>query len=127
MSSMLAAGARENVVPAQALAHSPVPRPQHADLPRWQDAQGRWPFYSSIMRPDMPFALGGVVVGLVLLGDAAIAADAAPLRAIDVALVVVMVAAVAVGRRYPAVALAVVTATMLAFHLRVHAGVSAAF
>src|SRR5690242_15523313 len=79
------------------------------------------------MRPDMPFALGGVVVGLVLLCDAAIAADAATMRAIDVALVVVMVAAVAVCRRYPAVALAVVTATMLAFHLRVHAGVSAAF
>jgi signal transduction histidine kinase len=79
------------------------------------------------MRPDLPYALGGVALGVLLLGDAALAPDAGPVRAIDVALVLVMAAALAVCRRYPVVALAVVTATMLAFHIRVHAGVSAAF
>src|SRR5215510_7162148 len=79
------------------------------------------------MRPDLPYALGGVALGAFLLGDAALAPDAGPVRAIDVALVLVMSAALAVCRRYPVVALSVVTATMLAFHVRVHAGVSAAF
>jgi signal transduction histidine kinase len=79
------------------------------------------------MRPDLPYALGGVAIGVFLLGDAALAPDAGPVRAIDVALVLVMAAALAVCRRYPVVALSVVTAAMLAFHVRVHAGVSAAF
>jgi signal transduction histidine kinase len=79
------------------------------------------------MRADLPYALGGVVLGVVLLGDTALAPDAGPVRALDVALVLVMAAALAACRRYPVVALGVVTATMLAFHIRVHAGVSAAF
>ena len=79
------------------------------------------------MRRDLPYALSGLVLGALLLGNAALAPDAGPVRAIDVALVLVMAAALAVCRRYPVVALAVVTAAMLAFHVRVHAGVSAAF
>jgi signal transduction histidine kinase len=79
------------------------------------------------MRPDLPYALGGVALGVFLLGNAALAPDAGPVRAVDVALVLVTVAALAVCRRYPAIALSVVTAVMLAFHFRVHAGVSAAF
>jgi signal transduction histidine kinase len=79
------------------------------------------------MRPDLPYALGSVTLGVFLLGDAAIAPDAGPVRAIDVVLVLVMAAALAVCRRYPVVALSVVTAAMLAVHLRVHPGVSAAF
>lgn len=79
------------------------------------------------MRPNLSYALGGVAVGVVLLVDAALAPDAGPVRAIDVALVLVMVAALAVCRRYPVVALSVVTAAMLTFHVRVHPGVSAAF
>jgi signal transduction histidine kinase len=79
------------------------------------------------VRPDLPYALGGVVLGGLLLGDAAIAPDAAPVHALDVVLVLVMAAAVAVCRRRPVVALIVVSAAMLAFHVRVHAGVSAAF
>jgi signal transduction histidine kinase len=85
------------------------------------------PFYSPVMRPDVPYAVGGVALGALVLGDAALAPDAGPVRAIDVALVLVMAAALAVCRRYPVMALSVVTATMLAFHVRVHAGVSAAF
>jgi signal transduction histidine kinase len=81
----------------------------------------------SIMRADLPYVLGGVALGAVLLGNAALAADAGPVRAIDAALVVAMAAAVAVCRRYPVVALGVVTASMLAFQVRVHAGVAAAF
>jgi len=79
------------------------------------------------VRPDLPYALGGVALGAFLLGDAALAPDAGPVRAIDVALVVVMAVAVAVCRRRPVPALIVVTATMLVLHVRVHAGVSAAF
>jgi signal transduction histidine kinase len=79
------------------------------------------------MRPDLPYALGGVALGVVLLGNAALAPDAGAVRAIDVAFVLVMAAALAVCRRYPVLALSVVTAAMLAFHVRVHAGVSAAF
>ncbi|MEU8301078.1 sensor histidine kinase [Micromonospora sp. NPDC048909] len=79
------------------------------------------------MRRDLPYALSGLVLGLLLLGNAALAPDAAPVRALDVALVLVMAAALAVCRRYPVVALIAVTATMLALHLRVHPGVSAAF
>ncbi|UWP79655.1 sensor histidine kinase [Dactylosporangium fulvum] len=79
------------------------------------------------MRPDLPYAVGGVAIGAFLLGDAALAPDAGPVRAIDVALVLAMAAALAVCRRHPVPALGVVTATMLAFHVRVHAGVSAAF
>src|SRR5215468_6414197 len=79
------------------------------------------------MRPDLPYALGGTALGLVLLGNAVISPDAAPVRALDVVLVVVTALAVAACRRYPVVALAVTTVAMLVFHLRVHAGVSAAF
>jgi len=79
------------------------------------------------VRPDLPYLLGGVALGGLLLGDAALAPDAAAVHALDVVLVLVMAAAVAVCRRRPVVALIVVTAAMLAFHLRVHAGVSAAF
>ncbi|MEU5947530.1 sensor histidine kinase [Micromonospora sp. NPDC047465] len=79
------------------------------------------------MRRDLPYALSGLALGGLLLGNAALAPDAAPVRAIDVALVLVMAAALAVCRRYPVVALGVVTAAMLALHVRVHAGVSAAF
>jgi signal transduction histidine kinase len=79
------------------------------------------------MRPDLPYALGGVALGALLLGNAALAPDAGPVRAIDVLLVLVTVAAVAVCRRYPVVALSVSTVAMLAYHVRVHAGVTAAF
>ncbi|MDO3700171.1 sensor histidine kinase [Micromonospora sp. C28SCA-DRY-2] len=79
------------------------------------------------MRRDLPYALSGLALGGLLLGNAALAPDAAPVGALDVALVLVMAAALAVCRRYPVLALSVVTATMLALHLRVHAGVSAAF
>ncbi|HCT78567.1 MAG TPA: two-component sensor histidine kinase [Micromonosporaceae bacterium] len=79
------------------------------------------------MRPDLPYALGGVALGALLLGNAMLAPDAGPVRAIDVALVLVTAAAVAVCRRYPVVALSVTTVAMLAFHFRVHSGVSAAF
>ena len=85
------------------------------------------PSYSAVMRPDLPYALGGAALGAVLLGDALIAPDAGPVRALDVLLIVVTAVAVAVCRRYPLPALVVVTATMLALHVRVHAGVSAAF
>ena len=79
------------------------------------------------MRPHLPYALGGVALGGLVLGNAAIAPDAGPVRAIDVVLVLVMVAAVAVCRRYPVVALGVVTVAMLAFYVRVHGGASPAF
>ncbi|MER7334014.1 MULTISPECIES: sensor histidine kinase [unclassified Micromonospora] len=79
------------------------------------------------MRRDLPYALSGLALGGLLLGNAALAPDAAPVRAIDVALVLVMATALTVCRRYPVVALSVVTAAMLALHVRVHAGVSAAF
>jgi len=79
------------------------------------------------MRPDLPYALGGVALGGLLLGNAALAPDAGPVGAIDVALVLVVAAALAVCRRYPVVALSVVTVAMLAFHIRVHAGVFASF
>ncbi|TYC02670.1 sensor histidine kinase [Micromonospora sp. WP24] len=87
----------------------------------------RPPFYSASMRRDLPYALSGLALGLLLLGNAALAPDAAPLHAIDVALVVVMAAALAACRRYPAPALVVVSAAMLALHVRVHPGASAAF
>ncbi|MEU2611470.1 sensor histidine kinase [Micromonospora sp. NPDC007271] len=79
------------------------------------------------MRRDLPYALSGLALGVLLLGNAALAPDAAPVRATDVALVLVMAAALAVCRRNPVVALSVVTAAMLAVHVRVHPGVSAAF
>jgi signal transduction histidine kinase len=79
------------------------------------------------MRPDLPYALGGGALGVLLLGNAALAPDAGTVRAIDVVLVLMMAAALAVCRRYPLVALIVVTASMLAFQVRVHAGVAAAF
>jgi signal transduction histidine kinase len=79
------------------------------------------------MRPDLPYALAGVTLGALLSGNAALAPDAGPMHPLDVALVLVMVVAVAVCRRFPLPALAVVTVVMLAFHVRVHAGVAAAF
>src|SRR5689334_21152139 len=79
--------------------------------------------YSAVM----PFAIAGIALGALLLGNAAVAPDAAPLYPLDVLLVLLMVVAVAVARRFPVPALAVVTVTMLAVHVRVHAGVSAAF
>ncbi|MEU4420857.1 sensor histidine kinase [Actinoplanes sp. NPDC024001] len=79
------------------------------------------------MRPDLPYALGGVTLGVALLGNAALAPDAAAVRPLDVLLIVVMAAAVAACRRFPVPALLVVTATMLALHVRVHAGITAAF
>ncbi|WP_030435253.1 sensor histidine kinase [Actinoplanes subtropicus] len=79
------------------------------------------------MRPDLPFALGGVAIGALLLADAAIAPDAGPVRPLDVALIVVTAVAVALCRRFPVPAMLVTTAAMLALHIRVHAGVSAAF
>ena len=80
-----------------------------------------------LVRPDLPYLLGGAALGVFLLGDAALAPDAGPVRVLDVVLVAAMVAALAVCRRHPVPALAVTTVTMLALHVRVHAGVSAAF
>ncbi|WP_433359445.1 sensor histidine kinase [Actinoplanes sp. CA-142083] len=79
------------------------------------------------MRPDLPYVLGGAGIGVLLLADAAIAPDAGPIRVLDVALILAAAAAVALCRRFPVPALIVVTAAMLALHVRVHAGVSAAF
>ncbi|MEV1333600.1 sensor histidine kinase [Micromonospora costi] len=79
------------------------------------------------MRRDMPYALSGLALAVLLLANAVIAPDAAPVRAVDVALVLVTAVAVAVCRRYPVVAVVAVTAAMLALHVRVHPGVSAAF
>ncbi|MFI5488443.1 sensor histidine kinase [Micromonospora echinaurantiaca] len=79
------------------------------------------------MRRDLPYALGGLALGGLLLGNATLAPDAAPVRAIDVALILLMAAALAVCRRFPVVALAVVTAAMLALHVRVHPGAAASF
>ncbi|WP_239143474.1 sensor histidine kinase [Actinoplanes philippinensis] len=79
------------------------------------------------MRADLPFALAGVALGALLLGNTALASDAGPVGVLDVTLIVVMAAAVTVCRRHPVPALAVVTAAMLILHVRVHAGVSAAF
>jgi signal transduction histidine kinase len=127
MGSMLASACRESVVPAQApgrrryRARSTPPYCE-CGMPR-----SGGPFYSPVMPRDLPYALAGVAIGGVLLGDAVLAPDAAPVRLIDVALALVMAAGVAVCRRYPVLALTVVTAAMLAFHVRVHAGVSAAF
>jgi signal transduction histidine kinase len=73
------------------------------------------------------YLLGGVVLGGFLLANAAIAPDADPVGALDVALVLVMAAAVSVCRRFPVSSLVVVAASMLTLHVRVHAGVSAAF
>ncbi len=79
------------------------------------------------MRPDLPYAVGGVVLGALLLGNASVAPDAGPVGAIDVALIVITSAALAVCRRYPVIALGVATAAMLTYHVRVHAGVAATF
>ncbi|SCL44281.1 Signal transduction histidine kinase [Micromonospora citrea] len=79
------------------------------------------------MRRDLPYVLSGLALGGLLLGNAALAPDAAPVRATDVVLFLVMAAALAACRRHPVVALGVATAAMLALHVRVHAGVSAAF
>ncbi len=79
------------------------------------------------MRPDLPYALGGGALGALLPGNAALAPDAGPVRAIDVVLVLVMAVALALCRRYPLVALMGGGASMLAFQVRVHAGVAAAF
>src|SRR5687768_13034662 len=122
MGSMLASARRKHVQPGQALARPGIPRSEYARCDGcWMlPADGRSTV--RIVRPDLPYAIGGVTLGVFLLGNAAFAPDAGPLRAIDVALVLAMAAALAVCRRYPVVTLSVVTATMLAFHVRVHAG-----
>ncbi|MFF0151711.1 sensor histidine kinase [Micromonospora sp. NPDC005203] len=79
------------------------------------------------MRRDLPYALSGLALGALLLGNAALAPDAAAVGAVDVVLVLAMMVALAACRRYPVVALGVVTVAMLAVHVRVHPGVSAAF
>ncbi|WP_435209765.1 sensor histidine kinase [Micromonospora sp. bgisy143] len=79
------------------------------------------------MRRDLPYVVGGLVLGGLLLGNAALAPDAATVGALDVTLVLVMAAALGVCRRHPVLALGVVTVAMLALHVRVHFGVSAAF
>ncbi|MET8307077.1 sensor histidine kinase [Micromonospora sp. NPDC005173] len=79
------------------------------------------------MRRDLPYVLSGLALGGLLLGNAALAPDAATVGAVDVLLVLAMAAALAVCRRYPVVALSVVTVAMLTLHVRVHSGVSAAF
>ncbi|MEU8328784.1 sensor histidine kinase [Micromonospora sp. NPDC048839] len=79
------------------------------------------------MRRDLPYALSGLALGALLLGNAALAPDAAAVGAVDVVLVLAMTVALAACRRYPVVALGVVTVAMLALHVRVHPGVSAAF
>jgi signal transduction histidine kinase len=85
------------------------------------------PSYSAVMRPGLPYVLGGAGIGVLLLGEAVIAPDAGPIRPLDVALIMVTAVAVALCRRFPLPALLVTTAAMLALHVRVHAGVSAAF
>ncbi|MBQ0902558.1 sensor histidine kinase [Micromonospora sp. U21] len=79
------------------------------------------------MRRDLPYALGGLALGVLLLANSALAPDAAPVRAVDVGLILVMAVALAACRRYPVVALVAVSGAMLALHVRVHPGVSAAF
>ncbi|MFY1688856.1 sensor histidine kinase [Plantactinospora sp. WMMB782] len=85
------------------------------------------PFYSSVVRRDLPFALAGLALGVLLVGNAALAPDAGPVRATDIVLVLVMVVATAVCQRHPVPALLVVTAAMLALHVRVHPGAFAAY
>ncbi|MBU2664685.1 sensor histidine kinase [Actinoplanes bogorensis] len=85
------------------------------------------PSYSAGVRPDLPYLIAGAALGGLLLGNAAFAPDAGPVRALDVVLVVLMAAAVSVCRRFPVPALIVVTISMLVLHIRVHAGVAAAF
>jgi signal transduction histidine kinase len=75
---MLAPAGRESVVPSHSLGQPPIPRPQYGHLPRPHHAPSGRPFYSSIVRPDLPYAVGGVTLGFFLLGDAALASDAAP-------------------------------------------------
>jgi len=79
------------------------------------------------MRPDLPYALSGLLVGALLLGNAAVAPNAGSMGVVDVALVVVTVLAIALCRRYPVPALVVVTTSMLLVHVDVHAGIAAAF
>ncbi|WP_433534164.1 sensor histidine kinase [Micromonospora sp. CA-249363] len=79
------------------------------------------------MRRDLPYVLSGLTLGGFLLGNAALAPDAATVGALDVVLVLAMAAALGVCRRHPVLALGVVTVAMLALHVRVHSGVSAAF
>jgi len=124
---MLGARGRESVVPPQAPDRPAARRARYSHVLRMQDARPARPSYSAVMRPDLPFALGGVSIGALLLADAAIAPDAGPIRPLDVALIVVTAVAVALCRRFPVPAMLVTTAAMLALHVRVHAGVSAAF
>jgi signal transduction histidine kinase len=78
-------------------------------------------------RADLPYVLGALVIAVLLVGNSGTAADAAPVELVDLGLVGLTAVALAACRRYPLLALAVTTPAMLAFHLRVHAGVSAAF
>jgi len=124
---MLGAPGRESVVPPQAPAGRAARRAQYDHVLRMKDARHGRPSYSAVMRPDLPFALGGAALGALLLANALIAPDAAPLHPLDVVLIVVTAVAVALCRRFPVPAMLVTTAAMLALHVRVHAGVSAAF
>jgi signal transduction histidine kinase len=127
MRKMLGARGRESVVPPQAPDRPAARRSQYSHLLRMRDARSATASYSAVMRPDLPFALGGAAIGGLLVADAAIAPDAGPIRPLDVVLIVVTAVAVALCRRFPVPAMLVTTAAMLALHVRVHAGVSAAF
>src|SRR4051794_4283649 len=101
MGEMLDAAGRESVVPPQAPARPAARQAQYCHVLRMQDARLGRPSYSAVMRPDLPFALGGATLGALLLADAAIAPDAGPIRPLDVVLIVVAAAAVALCRRFP--------------------------
>src|ERR1700754_3603304 len=77
------------------------PHRQYGHLLPMRDARHGPPSYSATMRPDMPYALGGVAVGALLLGNAVIAPDAGPVRPLDVVLILAAAAAVALCRRFP--------------------------
>jgi signal transduction histidine kinase len=118
--------------PAATAARAPAYRDRSRPvLQRLLDAPGAYRPYSAIMRADhradLPYAVGAAVIAMLLAGNAVAAVDAGPLRPADLGLIALTAVALAACRRYPVPALAITTAAMLAFHLRVHAGVSAAF
>ena len=65
---MLGAPGRESVVPPQAPAGRAARRAQYDHVLRMKDARHGRPSYSAVMRPDLPFALGGAALGALLLG-----------------------------------------------------------
>jgi signal transduction histidine kinase len=123
MGLMLVGARLESVLPVQALARLGYCARSTRDVRQPKDEFRAEPFYAAIMG----YLAGGLLVAVLLLANAAVVPGAGPLDALSVALVALMTAAVGVCRRYPVLALAVVTASMLAFHVRVHAGVSASF